>query len=113
MKNFYIYGAKLPYKWYWNWDLSHNTVNNNTFTNTYWSYLIETNQDLGHIQIYEGREGKFIIIGKAIDGYVDNGLQVIPNLTDNEKNVIKDVVVKFFTDLSEKEFNLYFVTNSE
>lgn len=111
IKQYFIYGILKPYSWYQEWE-KQTGKNFQEFFADYMNDDVDTD-DISCL--FDGRDGKFIIIGKIIERtandspYMGNGKPlVIPELSELEKYQIEKRIKKNF-DI-EGIFYYYFVT---
>jgi hypothetical protein len=115
-KQYFMYGIYLPFKWYEEWELN----NKISFHKTYEKFMNEDifidneNIDENIYCLFDGRDGRFIIIGRVLDKSNDNEMLgtdepiKIPELSNFEILYIKSLVKKNFN--VDGEFHYYFVT---
>jgi len=114
---YFMYGTLVPFSWHREWE----TKTGKDFYATFEKYIEDkaydelTRHKDGIFCLFNGRDGKFIIIGRLLKKSCDenpflgdNEPLKIPTLEEHEKIIIEDAVYRHF-DL-QGEFNYYFVT---
>jgi hypothetical protein len=114
---YFMYGILVPFMWHKEWEAK----TGKEFYVTFEKYIEDkayeelTRHKDGIFCLFDGRDGKFIIIGRVLkkssanDPFLGNDKPLkVPILEDYEKIIIEDAVYRHF-DL-DGEFNYYFVT---
>ena len=89
LNQYFMYGILVPYDKFKDWNLDAN------------------DDDISCI--FNGRDGKFLIIGKILEKTNDDNPIIIPELEDIEKYIIEKSVQEQFG--LEGDFHYYFVKN--
>lgn len=113
-----MYGILMPYEWHREWEAK----TGKDFYGTFEKYMEDrsyeeiTKHKEGIFCLFDGRDGRYIIIGRVLQrGDEDqpflgeNRPYKVPLLEDYEQVIIEDAVFRHF-DL-QGEFNYYFVTH--
>jgi len=118
VNQYFMYGICLPYNWHKEWESETGKDFHDTFDEFMQDNAFErkVNHKEGIFCLFDGRDGRYIIIGRVLEKSDDdfrylgsNKPITIPNLTDIEKEYIQNSVKKYFN--LDKEFNFYFVTH--
>jgi len=102
---YFMYGTVVQYNWYKEWEAS----TGRSFYATFSNYMNDEIDTDNMMCLFDGRDGKFIIIGKVLAGKksTENPI-IVPELDEIDKfSIQSEVRAKF--DL-EGEFHYYFVT---
>lgn len=118
VNQYFMYGICLPYNWHKEWENKTGKKFYDTFEEFMQDNAFErkVNHKDGIFCLFDGRDGRYIIIGRVLEKSDDdfrylgsNKPITIPILTDIEKEYIQNSVKKYFN--LDKEFNFYFVTH--
>jgi len=114
---YFMYGTLVPYSWHREWEAK----TGKDFYTTFEKYMEDKSYDKltrhkdGIFCLFDGRDGKFIIIGRVLkkssadNPFLGNDIPFkVPMLEEHEKVIIEDSVYRHF-DI-DGEFNYYFVT---
>ena len=115
---YFMYGILMSYNWHKEWE----TKTGKNFYNTYEEFMSDNAYDTiirhkdGIFCLFDGRDGKYIIIGRVLqktgddDPFLGNDKPLkVPELDEHEKMIIKNSVLKHFG--FKGKFNFYFITH--
>jgi hypothetical protein len=119
VNQYFIYGTLLPYKWHREWE----RITGKNFCDTYEKFMTDNafTTEIKHIDgimcLFDGRDGKYIIIGRVLKKTDDNNRYMasgkpieVPLLRPEEEEKVMDSVVKHF-GVNDVGFGYYFVTH--
>jgi hypothetical protein len=115
---YFMYGVLLPYKWHREWEAKTGKY----FQETFQEFMDDNSNETGINQIdgifclFDGRDGKFIIIGRVLNKssneqpFLGDGRPIeVPLLRPEEEEEVMNSVIKHF-DIDDPHFTYYFVT---
>lgn len=112
-KQYLMYGIVIPYEESLEWELKFNKNFNETYKKFIRDDVFKLDYDVPYV--FDGRDGKFIIIGIIIDFAVNckkndsNKAVVIKELSDSNKLLISRKVSEYFGIIG--EFQYYYINN--
>lgn len=118
INQYFMYGILVPYDWYKEWEKKsgkdfHDTFNEFMNDNAYDTIIKHKD---GIFCLFNGRDGRYIIIGKVLekteddDPFLGNGNPlVVPEIEIADKAEIENAVYRYFE--LEGDFHYYFVTH--
>lgn len=117
INQYVMYGISVPFEWHYEWEAE----NGKDFYDTFEKFMQDSafNLDVTHSDgifcLFDGRDGRFIIIGKVLKKSDDDEPFIgseepikIDEISNTEKLIIQSKVLEYFG--LKGEFNYYFVT---
>lgn len=120
INQFLVWGLKMPYQWHKDWERENQKINPEDFYTRFQSFMDDSaftetvNHKDGIFCLFDGRDGRFIIIGRVIqkskDGefLADHEPLSPPEFTELEKELLRNSVHRNFGIAG--EFKFWFVT---